>query len=459
MQRLLLLLLLGLALPVSAQTAVEGGHGGAAPTDEITDAQRAEIWQQIEAARARLIGEGRLAATPSASALPALAFPLRSLAGDDDGYYGISNFVDRTPGTGVSDFACNARSYDGHRGLDVFTWPFPWEKMDASEVEVVAAAAGTILFRENTRPDRSCSFNGLPWNAVYIQHADGSVAWYGHLKTGSATPKGVGETVEAGERLGVVGSSGNSTGPHLHLELYDAAGALVDPFAGACNAGPSAWQNQEPYYVTSISSVQTHRAAPVNASCPSTQDASNRASTFRPGERLYLGSYYRDQFQGQTMVHRLSKPDGSVYSTWTGALSQPYFPASWWYYSFDLPLSVPVGTWTYRVEFEGDIAERTFEVLPPVAGEAAPGAVEILGPRPNPTAGRSGITLRLDETQRVSAEVYDAQGRRVAEAFSGPLGAGEHVLPVETAGLPAGVYVVRVAAGAYRGAFPLTVAR
>lgn len=458
MRRLLAFLLLGLAAPALAQSVSAGEHGSASPTDEITEAQRAEIWQEIEASRAALIRAGRLAA-PAAAALPALAFPLRSTAAGDDGYYAVSNFVDRTPGSGVSDYACNARSYEGHMGLDLFTWPFPWEKMDASEVEVVAAAAGTILVRSDARPDRSCSFNNSQWNAVYVQHADGSIAWYGHLKTGSATPKGPGDTVEAGERLGVVGSSGNSTGPHLHLELYDAAGSLVDPFAGACNAQPSAWAAQEPYYVTSILSVQTHDAPPVNASCPSTQDASHRASTFQRGARVYVGSYYRDQFQGQTMAHSVRLPDGSVYAQWTGALSAPFFPATWWYYSFDLPTTAPFGTWTYRVEFEGDVAERTFEVLRPVAGEAAPGAVEVLGPRPNPSAGRASLTLRLGETQDVSAEVYDAQGRRVALAWSGPLGAGEHALPLEAADLPPGVYVVRVTAGAYRGAFPLTIAR
>ena len=80
-------------------------------------------------------------------------------------------------------------------------------------------------------------------------------------------------------------------------------------------------------------------------------------------------------------------------------------------------------------------------------------------PRPNPSADRTALTVRLAEAQDVTAEIFDAQGRRVASVWSGPLGAGEHALAVETARLPAGVYVVRVAASTYRGAFPLTVSR
>lgn len=463
MMHSLLLSALGLAVlwapPLAAQTVGGGAHGSFVPTDQITDAQRADIQAHIDANVARLIADGVLTAEPAARVMPPLGFPLRSVTADADGYYAVSNFLDRQAGSGLQDYACGQRTYEGHRGLDLFTWPFPWEKMDNAEVEIVAAAAGTIVYRQDGMADRSCSFNGLDWNAVYIRHADGSVAWYGHMKTGSVTPKGVGDAVAQGERLGVVGSSGNSTGPHLHLELYSAGGALVDPSEGACNAQPSSWANQEPYTVSSILSVQTHDAAPVNANCPSTADQPNRASSFVRGDRVFVGSYLRDQFQGQTMAHSLRNPGGTVVASWTGALSAPFFPGTWWYYTYDLAANAPVGTWTYRLEFEGQTAETTFEVIGSVAGEDAPGTVEILSPRPNPTAGAASLTVRLVSAQTVRAEAFDARGRRVATLHDGPLAVGEHALAFDAAALPPGVYVVRVAAGDYRGAFPVTVAR
>lgn len=61
---------------------------------------------------------------------------------------------------------------------------------------------------------------------VRVRHADGSVAVYGHL--GAGLDVQVGDKVAAGDQLGVVGMTGRTTGPHLHLELT-VSGAAVDP--------------------------------------------------------------------------------------------------------------------------------------------------------------------------------------------------------------------------------------
>jgi peptidoglycan hydrolase-like protein with peptidoglycan-binding domain len=53
-------------------------------------------------------------------------------------------------------------------------------------------------------------------NLVVIQHRLGYTTWYGHL---SRTTTWVGERVTGGTRIGYVGSTGHSTGPHLHFEV------------------------------------------------------------------------------------------------------------------------------------------------------------------------------------------------------------------------------------------------
>lgn len=64
-------------------------------------------------------------------------------------------------------------------------------------------------------------------NQVLVQHADGVQTRYGHL---SAITVVVGQTVDAGQQVGAVGSTGVSTGPHLHFEVI-VGGHPVDPAA------------------------------------------------------------------------------------------------------------------------------------------------------------------------------------------------------------------------------------
>jgi murein DD-endopeptidase MepM/ murein hydrolase activator NlpD len=61
---------------------------------------------------------------------------------------------------------------------------------------------------------------------VQIRHEDGTTTWYNHMSKFSVT---VGETVYAGDQVGAVGMTGNTTGPHLHFEVHPDGGAAVDP--------------------------------------------------------------------------------------------------------------------------------------------------------------------------------------------------------------------------------------
>lgn len=98
------------------------------------------------------------------------------------------------------------------------------------------------------------------------------------MKSGTVTPRKVGDRVEQGDYLGVVGSSGFSTGPHLHLGVQNRFNNLFDPYAGECNAlnDESYWNDQEPYLVKGIESVDTHSASPP---APPEVKAANNAFT------------------------------------------------------------------------------------------------------------------------------------------------------------------------------------
>lgn len=347
--------------------AFGGGEYEPAHVPHLTSDERAAIQRIIDRNVADLIAQGNLLQNQSTASV-ALAFPLTTTNGfTDPGFYGITNFVDHNPAypNRLLDYACGFRTYDtssgyNHRGTDYYLWPFGWNKMDAGEIAVVAAADGVIVLREDGHNDRSCGFNGQRWNAVYIRHADGSVAWYGHLKRGSVTNKQVGDRVETGEYLGIVGSSGNSTGPHLHLELQDANRKLIDPYAGSCNAlNPTSWWQEQPDYRDPGVNKMTTGPAPASfQACPQ-PDITNESSNFQPGDTIYFSTYYHDQVEALPSVYRIYRPDGSLYTRWEHASPKTYTLSYWWW-SFRFSAGVPTGTWYFEVTFADQTYRRPF---------------------------------------------------------------------------------------------------
>ena len=69
------------------------------------------------------------------------------------------------------------------------------------------------------------SYNGSYGNLVKVDHGNGVETWYAH--TSKMLVK-AGDAVKAGDVIAKVGSTGNSTGPHLHLEIR-INGEHVDP--------------------------------------------------------------------------------------------------------------------------------------------------------------------------------------------------------------------------------------
>ena len=83
-----------------------------------------------------------------------------------------------------------------------------------------AAAGGTVI---------SAGWNGGYGNCVMVNHGNGYTTVYGHM---SRIAVSSGQSVSMGQVLGYVGSTGNSTGPHLHFEIRaSATGMTTDPMS------------------------------------------------------------------------------------------------------------------------------------------------------------------------------------------------------------------------------------
>ncbi|MDP9385644.1 MAG: M23 family metallopeptidase, partial [Actinomycetota bacterium] len=90
-------------------------------------------------------------------------------------------------------------------------------------------AAGTPVAAAGRGCVESAGFDGGGYgNLVVVRHRLGVTTWYAHLASIAIRP---GTCVVAGNRIGTVGSTGRSSGPHLHFEIR-LRGALVDPLTG-----------------------------------------------------------------------------------------------------------------------------------------------------------------------------------------------------------------------------------
>ena len=96
-----------------------------------------------------------------------------------------------------------------HTGLD-FAGP--------SGSTIVSVGAGVV---------KSTGYEGAYGNRTVITLSDGTDIWYCHQ---SRIAVQVGDQVGPGDIIGYTGSTGNVTGPHLHLEVHPGGGVAVDPF-------------------------------------------------------------------------------------------------------------------------------------------------------------------------------------------------------------------------------------
>lgn len=253
-----------------------------------------------------------LAAAQPTLAQPTLIQPIDCTLGET--CY-IQQYMDRDPTTGATDFTCGPLSYDTHGGTD---FAVPTLADQAAGVPVLAAAGGTVRGVRDEMPDILQGSPDAPdldgrdcGNGLVIDHGSGWETQYCHMALRSLRVA-PGDSVVAGQPLGLVGLSGRTEFPHLHLSVRH-NGEEVDPFDPdgtlTCGALPdeTLWADPPPYTPGGIIGAGLATEVPdydaIRAGLPPT--------TLTRDAPLVLWLYMFGGRQGDVVRLTITGPDGA----------------------------------------------------------------------------------------------------------------------------------------------------
>ncbi|SFY42583.1 LysM peptidoglycan-binding domain-containing M23 family metallopeptidase [Streptomyces atratus] len=160
------------------------------------------------------------AAEKSAPAKSVTAAPETKAASAPAAQSSSSGYAHPVPGNHTTNYRASGSNWSSgsHTGID-----FPV----ATGTSVKAITSGTVV---------AAGWGGAYGNQVVIKHADGHYSQYGHMSSLSVS---MGQSVSAGQQVGLSGATGNATGPHLHFEVRTgpAYGSDIDPIAFLASHG------------------------------------------------------------------------------------------------------------------------------------------------------------------------------------------------------------------------------
>ncbi len=374
-----------------------------------------------------------------------LNWPLKTAAGFTDcSYYFIGAYLDQNSASGVfKDWNCGTRSYDGHGGTDIGIWPFPFNKVDSNSVKVIAAAAGTIIDKDDGEFDRNCVGvgSGLTANYLIIQHEDGSRALYWHMKKNSITSKVIGQKVAIGEQIGVVASSGSSSGPHLHFEVWagSTASTRIDPYYGSCNLlnASSWWTSQKPASEPAILKASVHITDYVPKACPKS-DTTNESTFYAlpfngPGMPTDYAKFFiflRDVSKGSIVDMKILNPNGTTYSSWNYTFTSNFNVC---YAGWSKHLPILPGVCTFHATYNGVICSQNFTISTNTGISGYDNLTDILI-YPNPATDN----LTIETHQKAAIEILNTAGQIIKT-----INTTDKQISINISDISGGVYIIK----------------
>lgn len=272
------------------------------------------------------------------------------------------NFVDLDTGPHLLDFSGGMATINGQTGEDFLLPSFSVQNIG---VPVFAALDGTVAQAVYTDPADHVTSGGTgAGNYVLLNHGAGQGTGYFSQAYGSGDsryqPLRPGQYVKAGTQIGLIGSSGVSTGPHLHFQST-LNGTIFEPFAGAARPGPSWWVNQPP--LRSEPYVESYAISPGTISNPAPNDDLPRQGAFPLGAtQTGCWAVLHNLPASSTFRLRWLRPNGSVYQTDAGPLTfsgRDTFQRTvryFWNYTWNPGLDT-AGTWHLELAVNGSLVQ------------------------------------------------------------------------------------------------------
>lgn len=285
-----------------------------------------------------------------------LLWPLGGEAGKD---WVIANYVDHDKRkNSMRDYlgrtGAEAVTYDGHQGLDL---EIPNFRMMDKGIPVYAATEGVVEEVFDSSPDRNLHCAPDKWNHVTLRHTGGWKTIYAHLKRGSVKVH-PGAKVAAGTLLGFVGSSGCSTFPHLHFEVVDCQGRVIDPVKDALFVSPP---NDVMTWAPKVMDLSIFQPI-IHSILPILDPGTTDRNLVSAGYDFSVGVTISALKPGDVLSMEFLSPAREDREVFFERLVTQFLPRSHWWgnYRFDFP-----GTWTLVIK----VNERTIYERPVIASQ------------------------------------------------------------------------------------------
>lgn len=310
--------------------------------------------------------------------------------------WGITNYVNVARAVGqVADFAGGNYTYylpglGGETGHDLTLANFA--AMDAG-TEVYAAAAGKVIAVVDGNFDRNTTLDNPASNYVVIDCGNGWVTSYYHFRTNTILVR-PGQRVAQGQMLGLAGSSGDSSWPHLCFLVYH-QGDNVEP----CYDPSTFFADPLPYqgdvHAVVDSGVTSDHASALADLARGERPVPANVFTQAAGQELTLWfqAYTR---AGDLVSYKFFRPDGAEVAAFAKSYVVGELRGGFQYWYYNLPANLPLGTWHIRISINGiQKADVPFAVTADGAGAARVSAGNIFIPNGRTTPTSFGNNLRV----------------------------------------------------------------